>query len=150
MMIAVADIALENTGKRMNLAHWVLCLLSLTTVYAAPYVGHGLTPRQSQGDGEFRNPLNGGADPTIVYFEGNYYLSTTQGDRISVWKSPSLATLVTTEPIEVWRDEEPSRNVELWAPAFHQFDTDDGPRWYIYYTAADSTVPDSERDSTHR
>lgn len=101
--------------------------------------------------GEFRNPLNAGADPTLVYHDGYYYLSTTQQDRISVWKSPSLATLAIVDPVEIWRESDPSRSAELWAPALHRFQTDDGPRWYLYYTAADSTLGDpTERDSSHR
>ena len=105
----------------------------------------------SAQDGEFRNPLNSGADPTLVHFDGNYYLSTTQRDHISVWKSPSLATLAIVEPVEVWRESDPSRSVELWAPALHRFETDGGPRWYLYYTAADSRLTDPvERDRSHR
>ncbi|SPO06068.1 uncharacterized protein DNG_08757 [Cephalotrichum gorgonifer] len=108
-------------------------------------------PFTTAQDREFRNPLNPGADPTLVFHDGNYYLSVTQGTRISIWKSPSLATLATVDPVEVWRDSEPTRSAELWAPALHSFETDDGPRWYIYYTAADSTLTDPvERDASHR
>ncbi|MFE6451067.1 glycoside hydrolase family 43 protein [Nocardiopsis dassonvillei] len=108
-------------------------------------------PADSTQEGTFRNPLNAGADPTIVHHDGNYHLSTTQGDRISVWSSPSLATLATAEPVEVWRDSDPSRDTELWAPALHRFQTGDGPRWYLYYTAADSRLTDPvERDASHR
>lgn len=30
----------------------------------------------------FRNPINPGADPTLVYHAGFYYLATTQGDGV--------------------------------------------------------------------
>lgn len=111
----------------------------------------GLALTTSAQDGEFRNPLNSGADPTLVHFNGNYYLSTTQQDHFSIWKSPSLANLAVVEPVEVWRETDPSRSVELWAPGLHRFETDDGPRWYLYYTAADSRLTDPvERDHSHR
>ncbi|WP_245930399.1 glycoside hydrolase family 43 protein [Allonocardiopsis opalescens] len=101
---------------------------------------------------EFRNPLNRGADPTIVYHNDMYYLSTTQGDRLTIWRSPSLAGLATADPIDVWRDSDPSRNTELWAPALHRFPhADGGHRWYLYYTAADSRISDPvQRDASHR
>ena len=101
--------------------------------------------------GEFRNPLNAGADPSLVHYDGNYYLSTTQQNHLAIWKSDSLATLATVEPIFVWRERDLTRSVEMWAPALHQFESEDGLRWYIYYTAADSTIADPvARDSSHR
>lgn len=131
----------------------VLGLLSLpsATANAIPILADWWDFAKPAMDGEFRNPLNAGADPSLVHYEGNYYLSTTQKDHLAVWRSPSLATLATVEPIVVWEESDPTRSAELWAPALHQFDSDDGPRWYIYYTAADSTLEDdTERDSSHR
>lgn len=116
--------------------------LPLANAVAVPPVH---TKRQSSG-GEFRNPLNQGADPTVVYFEGNYFLSRTQGDRLSLWKSPSLANLLTVEPITIWQDTNTTRDTEIWAPGLAQFDE----KWYIYYTAASSAAPKEQRDSTHR
>src|SRR5690606_3724137 len=93
---------------------------------------------------EFRNPLNGGADPTIVHHNDNYYLSTTQGDRLSIWQSESLAGLATAEKQDVWIDDDPTRNQQIWAPALHRFEQPDGAKWYLYYTASDG------EDSNHR
>src|SRR5262245_14340007 len=81
--------------------------------------------------GKFQNPLNPGADPFCEFFEGNYYLTTTQGDAIRMWKSPTLGGLKTAKPITVWKDSDPSRSRGVWAPEFH-FITN---RWYLYYTA---------------
>lgn len=88
----------------------------------------------------FRNPLNNSADPTMVHYDGNYYLSTTQGDRITIWKSNSLATLVNAPAVTVWQDSDPSRNTQMWAPGMYQFNG----RWYIYYTASNGV------DANHR
>ncbi|WP_188195001.1 family 43 glycosylhydrolase [Nonomuraea sp. SYSU D8015] len=88
----------------------------------------------------FRNPVNPSADPSLMYHDGNYYVATTRGDRIGVWKSPSLATLLVAPEQVVWRDGDPSRNKQMWAPAFRHV----GSRWYIYYTASDGV------DANHR
>lgn len=83
--------------------------------------------------GTFRNPLNPGPDPYMTHFKGNYYLTTTQGGSIRMWRSPSLSTLLTADPVTVWTDTDPSRNRNIWAPEFYRF----GDRWYLYYTADD-------------
>ncbi|HEX4812451.1 MAG TPA: glycoside hydrolase family 43 protein [Nonomuraea sp.] len=88
----------------------------------------------------FRNPVNSSADPSLMYYNGNYYVATTRGDRIGIWKSPSLATLLGTSEQVVWRDTDASRNKQMWAPAFRHV----GSRWYIYYTASDGV------DANHR
>ncbi len=94
----------------------------------------------AQAAGSFTNPLNGSADPTLTYVNGNYYLATTLGDRIGIWRSPRLAGLATAGETTVWRDGDPSRNQQMWAPALYRF----GQRWYIYYTASNGT------DAAHR
>ncbi|MFD5897713.1 family 43 glycosylhydrolase [Streptomyces sp. NPDC060366] len=90
--------------------------------------------------GRFRNPVNTGADPTLVHHQGSYYVATTQGDALRIWRSPSIATLLTADAKEVWRDSDPSRNQQVWAPTLFR----SGDRWYLYYTASDG------QDSAHR
>ena len=74
----------------------------------------------------FRNPVNPSADPSVIFHEGTYYAATTRGDRISIWRSPSIATLLAAPAAVVWRDSDPSRNTQMWAPSFRQV----GARWY--------------------
>ncbi|HTL34329.1 MAG TPA: glycoside hydrolase family 43 protein [Kofleriaceae bacterium] len=83
----------------------------------------------------FRNPLNGGPDPFLVYDSGSaqYLLATTQGDRIALWRAPSLGQLAVRLPTTIWSDSNTSRNRNIWAPSMHHFDG----RWYVYYTADD-------------
>jgi GH43 family beta-xylosidase len=109
---------------------WVLLVAGTTSMQAA------LAP------GKFQNPLNPGPDPYMNYFAGNYYLTTTQGDAIRVWKSPTLEGLKTVQPVTLWQDSDPSRSRSVWAPEMH-FITN---RWYVYYTA---TSADGQ-DENHR
>ncbi|MFB6725519.1 family 43 glycosylhydrolase [Kribbella sp. NPDC056345] len=88
----------------------------------------------------FRNPVNPSADPSLMYYDGKYYVATTRGDRIGIWSSDSLATLLVQPEKVVWRDSNTSRNTQMWALAFRHV----GNRWYIYYTASDGV------DANHR
>jgi len=88
----------------------------------------------------FRNPVNPSADPSLMFYNGKYYVATTRGDRIGIWSSNSLATLLIQPEQVVWRDSDTSRNTQMWAPAFRHV----GSRWYIYYTASDGV------DANHR
>lgn len=90
----------------------------------------------------FQNPLNPGPDPWMVYHDGNYYLTTTQGDAVRMWKSHSLGGLKTVQPVTVWRDADPTRSRGIWAPEFHFISN----RWYLYYTATSS----DNQDRNHR
>ncbi len=106
-------------------------------------LGIGLIPVVSESvTGKFQNPLNPGADPYCEFFEGSYYLTTTQGDAIRMWKSPTLGGLKTAKPFTVWQDSDSSRSRGVWAPEFH-FITN---RWYLYYTATSA----DGKDANHR
>ena len=90
--------------------------------------------------GKFQNPINPGADPWMEFFDGNYYLTTTQGDRIRMWKAPTIAALKTASPVTVWQDSDPTRSRGIWAPEFHFISN----RWYLYYTATSSDNDDDK------
>jgi GH43 family beta-xylosidase len=92
--------------------------------------------------GKFQNPLNGGADPWLVWHAGNYYLTTTQGDAIRMWKAPTFGRLKTARPAVLWTDANPTRSRGIWAPEFHLISN----RWYLYYTATSS----DNNDANHR
>lgn len=92
--------------------------------------------------GKFQNPINPGPDPWMLWHQGSYYLTTTQGDAIRMWKAPTLEGLKTAQPATVWRDADPSRSRGMWAPEFHFISN----RWYLYYTATSS----DNRDDNHR
>lgn len=106
---------------------------------AGPISDDGDVPPPS-APGTFRNPINTNADPFLTYHAGHYYLMTTQGDALRMWKAASLADLAVVPPTTIWQDTDPTRNREVWAPSFYRFDG----RWYVYYTADDGI------DSHHR
>ncbi|HPU55176.1 MAG TPA: glycoside hydrolase family 43 protein [Verrucomicrobiota bacterium] len=91
---------------------------------------------------EFQNPINGGADPWMTFYEGCYYLTTTQRDAIRMWKGATISALKKAKPVTVWKDTDPTRSHAIWAPEFHFVSN----RWYLYYTATSS----DESDDNHR
>jgi GH43 family beta-xylosidase len=115
--------------------------LLLTGMLVAPApAAESPRPQNAVMTQSFRNPVNAGADPSLMFFNGKYYVATTTGDHIGIWSSPSLANLLVAPEQVVWRDSDPSRNTQMWAPAFRHV----GARWYIYYTASDGV------DANHR
>lgn len=114
-----------------------LCLIAVLCVCAVPPAARSQTPV-----GKFQNPINPGPDPYLEFFDGNYYLATSQGEAIRIWKAPTLARLKTARPVTVWKDTDPSRDRGVWAPEFH-FITN---HWYIYYTATSQ----DNNDDNHR
>ena len=52
-----------------------------------------------------------------------------------------LAEMIDATDQIVWQDPDPSRNRDVWAPEFHRLESQDGPRWFLYYTATDGQDP---------
>lgn len=114
---------------RWRIAAPLASVLLVLTV--APLVG-------AQDPPAFRNPIQlaGGADPWIVYHEGNYYLTTTSGSsELFMRQSPTLAGLKDAPPIQVWQDDTPDRCCNMWSPELRLLAGSDGLHWYLYYTA---------------
>ncbi|GAB4424918.1 MAG: hypothetical protein Kow00106_21650 [Anaerolineae bacterium] len=118
---------------------WVLVLLlSLEAAHAAPVAQQAAT---------LRNPLNvnGGADPWLTYYDGNYYLATTTwASALTMRRSPTLAGLKTATPVEVYYETDPTRCCNMWAPEFRLLDGPNGLRWYFYYTAGTAGTYDNQ------
>lgn len=77
----------------------------------------------------FRNPINPSADPWMGYHDGEYHLSTTQGDRVRLWSARSIRGLAEAKPVTIWQ-----RGEGVWAAEFHHLKGPDGMRWYCYFT----------------
>lgn len=90
-----------------------------------------IAPR-AHASGTFVNPLNTSADPWMQYHNGYYYLATTQGSSIKIWKAASISGLLTASPTTVWTE-----CCNVWAAEFHLLNGPNGLRWYLYYTKDD-------------
>lgn len=100
----------------------------------------------------FRNPVLAfkGADPWMVYHEGNYYLIATSGtSEFFMRQSPTIAGLQSAKPVRVWLDYTPDRCCNMWAPELHLLDGPNGPRWYLYYTAGPHSADFGLTQRTH-
>ncbi len=67
--------------------------------------------------GTFKNPINNGPDPWMCDYQGNYYLATTQGDSIRLWKAPTLRCC--DRNLYVVASECPGFGIQLGDPAHH-------------------------------
>lgn len=83
--------------------------------------------------GMFTNPLMSGADPSVVYRDGFYYLVQSDGD-IWVTKSATLTGLGSGTRVKVWsRAASGGLCCNVWAPELIFLNN----RWYIYFAADD-------------
>lgn len=81
----------------------------------------------------YQNPrLAYGADPWVVYEDGNYYLIQSGSAGLTVAESPTLTGLSDAEPVVIW---EPGREgtpcCNWWAPELFKLDG----KWYVYVAA---------------
>lgn len=98
--------------------------------------------RKTAAPTTFRNPLKArGADPWLMFHDGWYYLATTTGRDVQLRKSRRLGDIKQAPDQVVWKDDDPTRNRDVWAPEFHRLDGGPGPRWYLYFTASDGKEP---------
>jgi GH43 family beta-xylosidase len=127
---------------RRGLAALLAALLLAACQASAP-----AGPAGPDSGASFFNPLNplDGPDPWLQYYDGNYYLTATQGSAIRMWKSPTLGGLATAKANTLWVDTDRSRCCNLWAPEFHLLDGPNGKRWYIYYSAGTDGTLDNQR-----
>lgn len=93
-------------------------------------------PAPSAAACTFENPLDIGADPSVAFHDGMYYLTLARDEAIFVYRAPTLTELLRRggqrEAARVWTAPEEGWNrANVWAPELHLLDG----RWYVYYTA---------------
>jgi GH43 family beta-xylosidase len=91
----------------------------------------------------FLNPLANGsrADPFVAQKDGLYYFLFTQGSKISIIKTPSMALLNNYPVVTVYTPPTGTAySSALWAPELHLI----SGKWYIYFAADDGA------DANHR
>lgn len=96
----------------------------------------------------FTNPIRnpGGSDPQVSYFDGWYYLISTEWENLQLARSETIDGLKTAESKVIYSDTDASRCCNVWAPELHYFDG----AWYLYYTAGASENLDNQRSHVLR
>ncbi|PBP19164.1 hypothetical protein BUE80_DR010020 [Diplocarpon rosae] len=85
----------------------------------------------------YQNPIRDpGPDPSMVFADGQYFLTYTSFDSITITRSKTLSGLATGETKTIWTDSDSSRNGNMWAPEIHQIDG----KWHVFYSSCDSTL----------
>lgn len=90
----------------------------------------------SKSFSNFSNPIltDRGADPWVIYEDGMYYFTYTQGGGITLYATKEMSELRAAEPVEVWRPEKgTAHSKNLWAPELHFINN----KWYVYFAADD-------------
>ncbi len=89
----------------------------------------------------FTNPIGDGADPWVIYWNGYYYWSSSNGSACWVSKAQKLQDIARVTKINVWTPpQSTSYSRELWAPELHYVQG----KWYIYVAA------DNGQNENHR
>lgn len=98
---------------------------------------------QAAAAASFTNPLRnpGGGDPQISYFDGYYYLISTEWTNLQLSRATTIEGLKTAVPKVIYSDTNASRCCNVWAPEIHYFEG----RWYLYYTAGKAENLDEQR-----
>lgn len=91
----------------------------------------------------FTNPIRnpGGGDPQVTYFDGYYYLISTEWTDLQLTRAKTIEGLKTAEPQVIYSDANPGRCCNVWAPEIHFFDG----KWYLYYTAGNKDNLDDQK-----
>lgn len=91
----------------------------------------------------YSNPLKqpNGGDPSIVYHGGYYYIMTTTWTDLQITRATTLEGLKQGETKMIWKDDNPDRCCNVWAPEMHLMDG----IWYVYYSAGNGQNLDGQR-----
>jgi GH43 family beta-xylosidase len=92
----------------------------------------------------FQNPLNPSADPWMGFVEGEYHLSTTQGDCVRLWSARSINGLKDAKPVMTW-----GKGKGVWAAEFHHLQGQTDRRWYCYFSGNPVGKDGWRRASSH-
>lgn len=80
-------------------------------------------------------------DPQISWFDGYYYLISTEWTNLQLSRATTIEGLKTATPRVIYEDSTPNRCCSVWAPEIHYFDG----AWYLYYTAGNANNLDDQR-----
>ena len=72
----------------------------------------------------YSNPLESinGGDPSIVFYDGWYYMTSTTWSNVQLRRALTLEGLKTGESKIIYQDSTASRCCNVWAPELHNVD----------------------------
>jgi GH43 family beta-xylosidase len=93
----------------------------------------------------FENPLGTGADPFVIQWQDDYYMSRSDGGAVWINRAESLEDIhhssLGSDTILAWRPPAGTNySGQVWAPELHRL----GDHWYIYMAASNGM------NETHR
>ncbi|MFF9647258.1 glycoside hydrolase family 43 protein [Kitasatospora aureofaciens] len=121
---------------------------ALTLACTIPLAGaYAVTPAWAAGC-SLDNPIATGADPSLWYANGKYYLVQSDGAAsINLRAASTLAGLATAKPKTIWTSPAGTdHSVQTWAPEIEKV----AGHWYIYFAAATDKGNFSDSNDTHR
>lgn len=123
----------------------VAAALALVSLTPAATLGH---PPRVGAACSLRNPLVAGADPSIWYANGLYYLVQSDGNNhIMLRAASTLGSVGTATARTIWTSPSGTdHSVEIWAPEIENL----AGRWIIYFAAATNMGGDPATNNTHR
>ena len=126
--------------RKQSLAAVLSCSLLMFGIFTV-----GGTPESAAAAtvSNFFNVINqDGADPWVYkHTDGNYYMTKTTGNNITLWRSKTLTGLDAGDSKVVFTPPATGPNSQdIWAPELHWINN----AWYLYY-AADDGVNDNHR-----
>lgn len=77
-----------------------------------------------------------GAEPWAIYYNGKYYYTQGEGDKIILRRISDINKLISAKEKTVWIPKEESNAHHLWAPEIHRIND----KWYIYFPADDGNM----------
>lgn len=127
-------------SNRKNIVVMVLLLFSLLLAGCAPAAKHMFVATT------FRNPIAPIADPFILHYQDNYYLTgTSTGGSVQLWHSPHLETVASAPATTIWSPSGDQPQYQVWSPSMFQLDYQGKSYWFVYFTAAADNKNESHR-----
>lgn len=128
----------KRNGKRV----WpiLLLLFNVSLAACAP------TTKRMSVASTFHNPIAPVADPFVVYYQGNYYLTgTSTGGSLQIWHNPRLEKIADASPITIWSPSGDQPQYQVWSPSMFLLDYHGKSYWFLYFTAAVENKNESHR-----
>ena len=127
----------------MKLIIWnasIVFALLLSAVQALPHNSNEVNNHQTD-ESTYVNPVIDiiSADPSVLKFNGFYYLAIARSETIVIFKSPVLTNFRNAESRTVYAA--PPGRANLWAPELHSV----RGNLYIYFTMDDGVADQNHR-----